>query len=538
MPSEIPAETLVRATVRTMSPAHPEGSALLCRDGRVAAVGEWDQVRGLASARAEVLDLRGATVLPGFTDSHNHMLWTGMRYRALDLSGSRSIAEIGDRLRKYAAEHPELPWITSSEGWFVEDLAEHRMPDREELDAYCPDVPVYLPRLGHAASVNSRALQAAGLHAGSPDVAGGHIVRRPGGEPSGELQEAPAMRLVSRLVPEPSRREVLRALTDVQQEYHRRGVTAVIDPALTGPERAAYAAARDRGALTVRTTMMPVLEPDLPDDDVAGWLAGLGGPSGSGDSWLRYGAIKVFLDGIVSMGTAWVRDPYPGTCDHGTRIVAADRLALVARECVRSGWSLGIHAIGGLAVDAALAALAAAPRTRVAGLRCSLIHAYLGPTAASMRTAAALGMGLAAQPQMHTWIAPRLAEMWGREVADAASPLRSWLDAGVVVAGGSDSPLTPTDPIAGIHDAVTRLVAGRGVAGAEQCVDVATALAMYTTSAAWLAFADHERGALVPGRLADWIALDKDPLATRPEDLRSIRVLQTRVGDHTVYDNR
>ncbi|QBJ95586.1 amidohydrolase [Rhodococcus sp. ABRD24] len=537
MPSEMSSETLVRATVRTMAPDNPVATGLLCRNDRIVAVGDWQELRESARPATEFLDLRGATVLPGFTDSHNHMLWTGMQARKLDLSGAASIAEIGTRLRRYADEHPDLPWITSSEGWFIEDLRERRMPNRYELDEYCSNIPVYLPRLGHTASVNSRALEVARIHADSPNVEGGHIVRAPDGTPTGELQESPAMSLVARMVPDPSVGELLGALRDVQRDYHAKGITGVIDPALTSHELSAYRAARDSNDLTIRTTMMPVLDPALPDEQVADWLAGLGGPTGSGDSRLKMGAIKVFLDGIVSMRTAWVRDAYPGTCDHGTRVVSAHRLDHVARECALAGWSLGIHAIGGQAIDAALKALtAAAEGTRLSELRCSLIHAYLGPTDDDMRAAAALRMGLAAQPQMHTWIAPQLTQMWGRAVADAATPLRSWLNAGVVVAGGSDSPLTPADPLAGIGDAVTRRMADGDVAGADQSVDVNTALKMYTTDAAWLAFSDHERGVLRPGMLADWIAVDKDPLTTNPEDLAAIEVLETRIGNCSVTE--
>ncbi|GII96485.1 amidohydrolase [Sinosporangium siamense] len=531
--------TVVQASIRTMDPQMPRAGAMLVRDGRVAAIGDVEEVEAAAGTGARRLDLRGATVVPGLIDSHNHMLWVAMQDQLLDLAGCRSISEVQQRIRVHAERNPD-GWIVSSEGWFIEDLAEARHPTRGELDAAVADRPIYLPRIAHAAVANSEALRIAGIDTDHPDVAGGRIVRDPdSGRPTGELLEAPAFELVARHVPAVSVRQREAALRAVQARYHAAGVTGVVDPCLTADDMAIYRALHERGELTVRTVMMPVVEPHLPDDDLDAWLSALPGPTGQGDEWLRTGGVKVFLDGIASMGTALLREPYPGE-GHGcgTQVVPAERLRAIAAACARRGWSVGVHTVGGGAIDLALAVFAEVDSAQapIAGLRFSLIHAYLWPSEQNIATAARLGVCVAVQPPMQTWVAPKLVARWGVDGAARATPLRAWLDGGVRIGGGSDAPLTPTDPLAGIWQAVTRQVAGHGVLGPEQCLTAEEALALYTTGAAHLSFADHERGVLRVGMAADWVALDTDPVAA-PHDLRSAQVLKTCVGGLIVHDN-
>ncbi|WP_028923010.1 amidohydrolase [Pseudonocardia acaciae] len=520
-------DLLVTAPIITMDPRMPLASAMLVRDGRIAAIGDRAADSGRGVRR---ISLPGATVVPGLIDSHNHMLWVGMQDRLLSLAGCRSIAEIQRRIRDHADRHPD-GWIVCGEGWFVEDLAEGRHPTSDELDRACPDRPVYLPRIAHAAVANSAALAVAGIDADHPDVAGGRIVREPGtGRPTGELLEAPAFDLVARHVPAPSREQRLDALRAVQARYHAVGVTGVVDPCLSAADMALYRELRDRGELTVRTVMMPVVGAD-------GSAADLDGRTGDGDQWLRLGGVKVFLDGIASMGTALVREPYPdGDGGRGTQVMSTDRLRDVATACARAGRSLGVHAVGGGAIDIALDVFdEVSARHPIADLRFSLIHAYLWPSEHNIRTAARLGVCVAAQPAMQAWVAPKLAARWGVDAAARATPLRSWLDGGVRVGGGSDAPLTPTDPLAGMWHAVTRDVDSHGVLGADQRLTPAEALRLFTEDAAWLSFAEHERGVLQVGKRADWTAIDTDPI-TAPDRLRDARVLMTCVGGRIVHD--
>jgi predicted amidohydrolase YtcJ len=243
------------------------------------------------------------------------------------------------------------------------------------------------------------------------------------------------------------------------------------------------------------------------------------------------------MDGIVSMSSALLRDPYPdlpGT--HGVQVTPSETLAAVARSCARSDWSLGVHLIGGAAIDRALEVFAEVDReVAIGNRRFSLIHAYLWPSAENISTAARLGVVAAVQAPMQEWIAPKLIARWGIDDAARATPMRSWLDGGVVLGGGSDSPLTPPDPLRGIAHSVTREVRGHGVVGPAQRITAGEALHSYTSAGAFLSFAEHERGTLRAGMLADWAALDVDPLQCRPDELGDATVSATCVGGAIVH---
>ncbi|QJW83827.1 amidohydrolase family protein [Ramlibacter terrae] len=160
---------IVEGDIVTMDPARPRARAMAVRDGRVVAVGSVDEAHTAVGPGVPVVRYASGTVVPGLIDTHNHMQWTGIQSRLVDLAGARSIADIQAAIRAYAAKHPQVRWITSGSGWHVVNLAEKRYPTRQELDAACADRPVYLPRVGHAGVANSLALQLAGIGADTPE---------------------------------------------------------------------------------------------------------------------------------------------------------------------------------------------------------------------------------------------------------------------------------------------------------------------------------------------------------------------------------
>ena len=386
--------------------------------------------------------------------------------------------------------------------------------------------------------MSSAALERAGVGAGTPDPVGGVIARDEAGVPTGLLVERPAVELVSAVVPSPSLDDRRRSLARIQPEYHAAGITGVVDPALLPDELAAYRAARAADELSVRMTAMPLAETSLGVDEAVERLRGGAERPGTGDEWLRIGAVKVFFDGGGSLGTALLREPWPGTDGYrGNQTVPTEVLDGIARECADEGWSLGVHAVGGAAIDAVLEVFDGVNRNRqLAPLRFSLIHAYLWPSAENVASAARLGVIVATQPPMQWRFAARLVEKFGAERIGQATPLRSWLDGGVVVAGGSDGPGIPHEPLLGMWHARTRIVEGLDEPlGLHEAISAEEALRLYTTSAAYASFAEHERGVLKPGMLADWVALSVDPLTADPEELRTARVLETAVGGRVVH---
>jgi predicted amidohydrolase YtcJ len=328
------------------------------------------------------------------------------------------------------------------------------------------------------------------------------------------------------------------ALRIIQPLMHQLGITGVIDPAATPEEISGYQESRRRDELSMRVLAMPYLE--LNDeqglDTVITRLEGIGLATGFGDEWLRIGGIKVYFDGEAMKGEALLSQPWPHGSRGRQRIPTTEFQRLVD-HCARTGWSIGVHAVGGAAIDRVLACFARANEAAsIAGRQWQIIHGYLETTPEAMALAAKLDVVLAAQPSIAlrngAWLVRTLGERVTR-----MNPLRSWRTAGVRVVLGSDGPFFPFDPRELMWSAVTRRV--RGLAepvGEQEAITAGEALAGYTADAAVAAFASGHRGVLAAGMLADWTAFDMDPVTIDPGQLRELRVLRTVVGGRVVHD--
>ncbi|HET8756695.1 MAG TPA: amidohydrolase family protein, partial [Solirubrobacteraceae bacterium] len=353
---------VVAGDLHTLDPARPHAEAMAIAGGRILAVGTLAQARAAAPPGAPVTHLPGV-VLPGFTDSHLHMLYAGIELERLDCSSVRSVPELLDRI----ARAPRADWLYAVGNFEVEDLAERRLPTRAELDGVTGDRPLFIDQRTHDAIANSAALRLAGIDRDTPDPPGGEIERDGDGEPTGRLVERPAFDLVFRLIPPPDRAALLRALRAIQPPLHALGLTGVLDPGLEPEQLGAYQAAWEAGELTMRTTAMPLVTD-------TSFLTGPGVRTGFGDDRLRLGGVKVYYDGTGSFGTALLREPWPRRDSPGTRVIERERFLDIARACARASWSLGVHAVGGGAIDEVLAAFAEADRVRpIRPLRFTLI---------------------------------------------------------------------------------------------------------------------------------------------------------------------
>jgi predicted amidohydrolase YtcJ len=535
---------IVTGNLLTMDPARPRAEAMALRGDRIVAVGGREEVAAAVPAGTPVQAAPGAAVVPGFNDSHVHMLYSGLELRRLDMSSVRSVGEILDVVARAAREAEPGAWLFAVGNFEVEDLAERRFPTLAELDAASGERPVFIDQRTHDALVNSAALRLAGIDRHTPDPAGGEIERGAAGEPTGRLVERPAFDLVHRLIPPVTHETMLRALREIQPRFLGAGITGVLEPGLNPVEMGAYQDAWARGELSVRTTAMPLADPAVPTGGLLQGMLGTGVRTGFGDSRLRIGGIKVYYDGTGSFGTALIRRPWPGGAEgnggppYGTRVMPVETFAEIARFCARERWSLGVHAVGGAAIDEVLAAFEEADAIApIRPLRFTIIHAYLWPSPENVRLAAKLGVVVALQPSLHWRVAPRLIEIFGEEAIGRATPVRSWLYGGALVAGGSDGPDFPLDPLFGIWQACTRHVRNRDEPlGPHEIVSPAEALELWTARSSYACFADHERGRLAPGQLADWVALSLDPLAVPPVDIRAAQVLQTGLGGQVVFE--
>jgi predicted amidohydrolase YtcJ len=524
----------------TMDPARPRVEAVAVVDGRIAAAGSRGDALAACPAGTPVLALPG-TVVPGLIDSHVHMLWGGRGAERLDLARGRSVPEVLERIRAAAEALPDGAWLLGTANLDREDLAESRFPTVDELDSATGDRPLFLDRRAHDGFANSAALAAARIQASTPDPPGGVIERDAKGRPTGFLVERPAAELVERAAPADTLEDRLRWLAGIQPEFLRHGITSVVDPALTPEEMLAYQAAADRGELTVRTTVMPLGDGEVEPGEMLGRFERAGVDLARRDDVLRVGPIKLFLDGGGSLGTAMLREPWPGTDGYtGNQTTSTEGLFAYCRWAAAHGRGVGVHCVGGAAIDLTLEAFASADAEHpIAGLGFTLIHAYLWPSADNMARARELGVLVATQPPLQWSFGPGLVRRFGEEAVGRAHPMRSWLDAGVLVGGGSDGPDFDTvAPLFAFWQMRRRTIQGRDDAiGAHEAVEADEALTLYTTGAAAVALAE-DRGRLAEGCVGDLVALDVDPLAASPEACRDGAVLATVVGGELVYDGR
>jgi predicted amidohydrolase YtcJ len=524
--------------LRTMDPEHPRAEAMAVRDGRILSVGSRDEALAALGPGAEVRSAPG-TVVPGLIDAHVHTLIAGMELHRLDVSDARSVREIVARIGAQMNGGGPRDWLVVAAHVQAEELEEKRLPTRADLDPVTGTRPVFLDRRTHDAIANSAALTLAEVDAGTPDPVGGEIERGADGVPTGVLIERPAAELVWSQIPPISEADRRTALREIQPAFHALGIVGAAEPGLTAAEMGTYQAAHADGELSLRTWAMPLADTDLPVEELLAGFRGTGVRTGFGDEWLRVGGVKVYLDGTGSFGSALLREPWPGTDGYlGNQTAPTETFRAVARFCARERWSLAVHTVGGAAIDLALDAFAEAnEEAPIAPLRFSVMHAYLWPSGENFRRARELGVFASIQPGMQWRVAGALASRFGEEGAAKASPLRSWLDAGVEVAGGSDGPDFPQAPLFGMYQVRSRAAQGfDGPLGPDEAIDGERALRMWTTSAARYVFAENERGALRPGHLADWAALSVDPVECEPDALRDAAVLQTGVGGRVVHE--
>jgi predicted amidohydrolase YtcJ len=530
---------LINGKVWTVAKDRPEAEAVAVWRGRILAVGSNVDVNRLVGPGTRRLDLHGRRVLPGFYDSHVHLLGSGMRLNEVALKDAADEAEFGRRLRDFDRKLPRDRWLLGGE-WDHDRAFHGTLPTAELIDRYVAERPVFLSRYdGHMAVVNSLVLRMAGITAATPDPAGGVIYRKPGSkEPSGVLRDN-AMDLVTRLIPSSSDTQVAEAVRAALDEARAAGVTSVQDMDGSGDATRTrlfrlYQHLARSGQLTLRVDLRwPLAE----------WrqLARLGAESGLGDDWVKIGGVKGFVDGSLGSSTAKMYEPYlnePGST--GVYVTPLNALHEYIRGADQAGLSVAVHAIGDRANAELLDIYAEVarengPRDR----RFRVEHAqHLRPE--DYRRFQELGAIASLQPY-HAIDDGRWAEgRIGSQRCASSYASRSLLDAGARVAYGSDWSVAPIEPLLGIDAAVNRrTLDGKHPDGwfPEQKISVAEAVEAYTLTSAYAAFEEKDRGSLAPGKLADLVVLSRDILAPAERDhMVDTQVLLTMAGGKVVFN--
>ncbi len=529
---------LVNANVLTMDPARPRAGAVAVAGGRVVAVGDGaSELAGGVNA-GNVLDLKGATLIPGFHDAHNHMIGFGLSLTEVDLRVG-SLDELYARVAAKAAVTEAGKWITGA-GYDQTKAGAH--PRRDMLDRIAPGHRVWLKHTsGHMCVVNSLVLRDLGIDADAPHVDGGRVATDAGGRPTGLMEER-AQELVGDLTHPYPLTTLTDAVAAAGETYLREGLTSVTEAGVGGGwigqspvELAAYVAAREQGRLHVRAELMVISDAFHPlgahPSDGMETGIDLGLRTGFGDDWLRLGPMKIFTDGSLVGRTAAMSAPYDGDpANSGYLQADAGGLTAAIVAAHRAGWRVAAHAIGDRVIDLALDAFDAAaakyprrdPRHRIehfAAARPDQVArtAALGVIPVGQgRFATEIGDGMLASvgPGRHAWLYRQ----------------RSVLDAGMVLAGSSDRPVVTGTPLLGIHDMVNRRTAAGAPFNAGEAVTAAEALRAYTWGSAYASKAEHVKGSIEPGKLADLTVLSEDPTAVSPDRIAGLDVIATIVG--------
>jgi predicted amidohydrolase YtcJ len=524
----------VNGVVWTGETRQPWAEAAAVRDDKIVAVGTSREVRRHAGRATRLIDGQGRLLLPGFIDSHAHFLAGGFSLLSLQLRDAASREEFVSRIARRAAGLPKGEWILNGD-WDHQQFTPPELPRREWIDGVTPCHPVCVNRHdGHMVLVNSLALGLAGITGMTPTPAGGEILKDTAtGEPTGILKDA-AMELVARRIPEPSLENKLLAAEAALREAGRYGVTSVHDMA-DSSNFEVYEKLLRAGKLSARLLLyIPLDEIDIYE------RLRLKTPFGNGR--LRTGGLKTFVDGSLGSGTALFFEPYadnpgrtgllsPQMVPEGVmekRILAADR----------AGLQVAVHAIGDKANAIILDIFEKVirvdgPRDR----RWRVEHAQ-HLRRADIGRFGELGIIASVQPY-HAVDDGRWAEAKiGRERCRTTFAFRSLIDQGAVLACGSDWTVAPLNPLSGIAAAVTRRTTdGRNPDGwfPEQRLTLEQALAGYTRNGAYAEFAEHSKGTIAPGKLADLVVLDRNIFDLPPEAIADARVSLTILGGTAIY---
>ena len=561
-PTSAAPDLIIRnANIVTINSNRPTAKAIAISGNTILAVGGNREIARLAGPDTKTINARGRTVLPGLYDSHVH----SYRAAASELNSGapriHSIAEAQDWIRAKASKKPDGSWILL-ERVYASRLTEQRLPTKAELDLAAPRHPVHW-NSGPVSVVNSKALELSGITRDTPDPLPGQIVKdSKSGEPTGLLRNAAHLLKTSVSAYKPSAEVQRAAVKQLHALYNQQGITSI------GERRTDFEAIdlfRDmarRGELTVRVNCTRLLDPVATIEDGLHRLEqltrgpdgkGAYGPTGAGDDWVRIGPLKVQLDGGMLIGTAYMREPR-GVTDiyqitdpnyRGLLNFKPEVLNPLYLEAARRGWQLTAHCTGEASVDVLLDCYEEISRKLdIRERRFLITHANFA-FADTFARCARLGVGADIQPAWLYKDGATLLKVLGERRMAQFQPLQSWMRHGLVIGGGSDHMVqtdsihstNPWNPWLGMWITLTRQTERAGALNPSEKLSREQALRFYTLNNAHLHFEENKKGSLEPGKLADLIIADRNPLTCPINDLRETKVLLTMVGGRIVWQS-
>ena len=521
-----PDVVIINARVHTVDAKRPDAQAVAVCGDTIARVDTTDEIRKLAGPKTRVIDAGGRLVLPGFNDAHVHLLSGAEELVGVDLRPAKDAPDMARRLGGHAATLPKGRWIVGGY-WDHEAWPSKALPTRQDIDAVTGDHPVFVQRLdGHMGLANSAAMTLAGITRDTTSPDGGTIVRDAKGEPTGVFKDN-AMGLITRAMPDPTLAETMEKARAALKYAASLGVTTIQDMTASPRELEAYEKLLAAGELTARIYAIQNYD-------------GKPHAASAKSDWIRTGARKLFADGSMGSGTAAFFEPYADDkSTSGLLLQPPDVLEKLIFDADAAGQQLVVHAIGDRANAIVLdifEKLAKARGTR--DRRPRIEHAQVVRHEDKKRFAA-LGVIASIQPS-HAIDDMRWAE---KRIGKARTPIsynfKSFVDAGVTVAFGTDWYVEPLNPILGLYAAVTRQFPDGTPAGGwfpEERISMAQAIEFYTRGSAYAERADGRKGTITEGKLADLVILSQDLLAVPARDILATKVLLTMAGGRVVHE--
>jgi predicted amidohydrolase YtcJ len=531
--SQAPDLILVNGNIITVSDRFSTVEAVAITGERFAAVGTNDEIRKLAGASTRVMDLRGRTVVPGLMDNHLHGAGGGP---GVDLSRARVLADVLAAVRERVRTAASGDIVVSNGDWHEAQLKEQRLPLRDDLDTVSAATPVVLVRGGHEYILNSAALALWNITPATTEPQGGRISRYPDGRLNGELVDR-AKDLVS--LPRPRARSLDERIADRVAEYqklHASGLTTVRHPGISVEEYRMLQELQRRNILSMR--VQALLRPGNNIEAVRRALDESGLKLDEGDDYLRVSGLKLAVDGGFEGGL--MREVYAPPFDEhgrykGLQTVDTEPFVATVRELNRRNWRVATHAVGDAAIDLVLNAYEKANAERsIVGRRWTIEHAFIGRADHLPRLKA---LDVAVSAQHHLYLAgPSLTKYWGPARANLTTPVRMYLNAGVLVSSGTDSPVVPYPPLWTLYHFITRDTMTGGVMGSDQRLSREEALKLATINNARLMGDDPDKGSIERGKLADLVVLSENILTCPEPRIRDAEVLLTMVGGRVVFE--
>jgi len=528
---------LKNANVITMDTNNKRASAVATKWGKIFAVGKDSQIAPLAGSGTRIVDLGGKTVLPGFIDTHNHLSFYGYLVSSVDcraVSGVERINDVTDRLRAQADKTPPGEWVMGW-GYAHYHLKDNRPITREDLDRASVKHPILLIQVsGHAGVANSKALEVFGFAGETPDPPGGVIRRDPAtNRPNGILEESALLNQLQAVFFQhfmawPLEKRVHMIETAISH-YNRRGITALHEAYVVPQALHLYQEMERLGRLNLRIYTMNI-------DYAAPALLDAGITFGYGTDMVRVGPIKMFMDGGMSNRTAAVSQPYRNSNETGIFLSTREDTFAKFERFHAAGYQIAIHAQGDAAIGAVLDAFEnVLGRTSKNPLRHRIEHCG-NITEKQIQRAADMNLLVSSQPMFLSHLGDGFLDAFGPERGHRLYPYRSFINHGIRLAGASDSPVAPADPLLGIRDAVMRLTGSGAEIGPEERLSVSEAVQLYTSEAAYFSFDENRAGTIEPGKYADFVVLDRDITAIPPREIADADIKMTIVGGRVVYE--